>query len=56
MSVTTQVIHEYKENKTNISSEIKLCVRMTREKVKYYWTHEEREVQKGTERQDSWNL
>ncbi len=28
-----------------------------REKVKKYWTHEEREVQKGMESQDtSWNL
>ncbi len=50
MSVTTQVIHAYKEKK---SSEIKLCVIKWNDTEKKYWTHEEREVQKGMESQDS---
>ncbi len=56
MLVTIQVIHIYKKAK-HISSEIKLCVIKWNDIGKKYWTHEEREVQKGMESQDtSWNL
>ncbi len=41
----------------HINSEIKFCVIKWNETGKKYWIHEEREVQKGMESQDtSWNL
>ncbi len=49
MSVTTQAIHTYKENKTNKFRNEVVCNKIG----KKYWTHEERKEQKGMESQDT---